>query len=146
METDPNGTARRWRVRPALPALKLTAAVLILLAGGLLGGDPVRLGLAALAAIGLLAWGLRDLLSPVRLAVDPAGVTVAVGVAGRRRLAWAQIERISAQTRPHLGIRTELLEIDTGESLYLFSANDLGAPPDEVAAALHAVREGAGAG
>jgi hypothetical protein len=145
--TDRDETDQHWRVRPALPALKLTAAALILLAGVLLGGgDPVRLALAVLAAVGLLGWGLRDLLAPVRLALDPGGVTVTVGFAGRRRLAWAQIERISAQTRPHLGIRTELLEIDTGESLHLFSANELGAPPDEVATALHAARERAGSG
>ncbi|SDY16435.1 PH domain-containing protein [Micromonospora pattaloongensis] len=139
METDSDGDS--WRVRPALPALKLTGAALMLLAGLMLGADdPVRLGLAMLSAAALLGWGLRDLLVPVRLAADSGGVTVVAGLAGRRRLPWARIERITAEARAHRGLRTQLLEIDAGDSLHLFSANDLGAPPDEVAARLRETR------
>nr|WP_245736434.1 PH domain-containing protein [Micromonospora pattaloongensis] len=113
----------------------------MLLAGLMLGADdPVRLGLAMLSAAALLGWGLRDLLVPVRLAADSGGVTVVAGLAGRRRLPWARIERITAEARAHRGLRTQLLEIDAGDSLHLFSANDLGAPPDEVAARLRETR------
>lgn len=140
MQTD-HESAHRWQVRPALPALKLTGAVAIVLGGlALGGGDPTRPLLAALAALALAVWGLRDLLVPLRLTADRAGITVVTGFARRRRLPWSAIERIRVQARPHRGLRTPLLEIDTGETLYLFSANDLGAPPDEVAAALAALR------
>jgi hypothetical protein len=44
--------------------------------------------------------------------------------------------------RERRGLRTELLEIDAGESLHLFSVHDLGVPPEEVADALTALRTG----
>ena len=121
----------------ALPVLKLTGAALFLALGALLSdGDPVRLALAVAAATGLLGWGLRDLVVPVRLSVDPTGVTVVSGFAGRRHISWAEIEQITVDTRPRLGLRTETLEIDTRTSLHLFTRYDLGAPPDEVAGVL----------
>jgi hypothetical protein len=88
--------------------------------------------LAAAVAVGLAAWALRDLIARVRLAADPGGLTVVVGYAGRRRLAWSQIEQVRVDCRNHLGVRAELLEVDAGDNLYLFSMHDLGAPPDEV--------------
>ncbi len=84
----------------------------------------------------MAGWALRDLVAPVRLAFDPTGVTVISGFAGRRRLDWASIEQIGLSTRPRLGLRTEIVEIDAGDSLHLFGRYDLDAPPDEVAAAL----------
>jgi hypothetical protein len=135
--------ALAWRVPRKVPAVKLAAAA-VLLAVGLLfaDGDVIRLVLAATVATALALWAVRDLLAPVRLAADPTGVTVVAGFAGRRSLAWSQIERVRVDARPRLGIRTETLEIDAGESLHLFSEYDLGAPPSEVAAALEPLREG----
>jgi hypothetical protein len=101
--------------------------------------------LAAVAAVGLAGWALRDVLVPVRLAADPGGVTVVVGLAGRRRLAWSQIERVRVDRRERLGLRSELLELDAGDTLHLFSVHQLGAEPDEVAAALSALRTGTAA-
>lgn len=133
-----------WRVSPALPSLKLTGAALFVLAGVLLrDGDPVRLPLALVAAAALAAWGLRDVLAPVRLAADPTGLTVVVGFASRRHIPWSRVERIRLENRARHGLRTELLEIDTGDSLHLFSAHDLGAPPSEVAETVAALRTGA---
>ncbi len=119
---------------------------LALLALGLLfaGGDPVRPGLAGLAAAGLLVWALRDVVAPVRLAVDRDGLTVLRGFAGRRRLPWDSVEAIRLERRARRGITAETLEIDAGESLHLFGRRDLDAPLDEVAAALDEARPAAG--
>jgi hypothetical protein len=137
---EPEPQAARWRVSPALPALKVTGTVVFVLLGVAFGSDPVRLALAGVAALGLAGWALRDVVAPVRIAADRDGVTVIAGFAGRRRLPWNQIERVRVDRRPRLGLRTETLEIDTGETLHLFSSYDLGAPPAEVAAALEALR------
>jgi hypothetical protein len=42
-----------------------------------------------------------------------------------------------------MGLRNELLEIDAGDSLHLFSGHDLGTDPAEVADALNALRASA---
>lgn len=125
----------------ALPALKLTGAVALLALALLLdGSDRIRLALAVLAAAALAGWAARDLLVPVRLAVDPAGITVVQGFAGRRRLPWSSIEKVTVDRRARRGLTSELLEIDAGESLHLFGRHDLGADPAEVAEALHGAR------
>lgn len=137
--------ALTWRVPPKVPVAKLVAAVAILAAGLVFAdGDVIRLILAAATAAALGGWAARDLIAPVRLAADQAGVTVVAGFAGRRRLAWSQIERVRVDARPRFGIRSAMLEIDAGESLHLFSEYDLGAPPEEVAAALERLRSAEG--
>ncbi|MET7468870.1 PH domain-containing protein [Micromonospora sp. NPDC005686] len=137
--------ARQWRVPREVPVLKALGA-LALVALGLVfaGGDPVRPGLAGLAAAGLLGWALRDVVAPVRLTVDPDGLTVLRGFAGRRRLPWDTVEAIRLDRRSRRGITAEALEIDAGESLHLFGRRDLDAPLDEVAAALTEARPTAG--
>ena len=141
MHPDPDTPPLRWRVNRALPVLKLTGAALFLALGAAFAdGDPVRLGIAALAATGLLGWGVRDLAAPVRLTADAGGITVIRGFAGRRHIPWAEIEQISVDSRPRLGLRTETLEIDTGASIHLFSQYDLGTPPTDVATALQTAR------
>jgi hypothetical protein len=130
-----------WRIRPVLPVTKLlgtVAIVALVLAFG--RDDPVRWFLAAAVGLGLAGWALRDLIAPVRLAADPDGVTVVVGFAGRRRLRWSEIERVQLDRRDRLGVRTQLLEVDAGDNLYLFSRYDLGAEPEDVLASLLALR------
>lgn len=131
-----------WRVPVKVPVLKVVGAIAFL-AGGLVlaDGDPVRLALAVISAIALAAWAARDVVAPVRLAADAYGVTVIAGFAGRRRLAWRKIEKITLDQRSRRGLRSEILEIDTGESLHLFSRYDLDAPPEEVVATLLAARQ-----
>ncbi|BCB86047.1 PH domain-containing protein [Phytohabitans suffuscus] len=140
-------TAVSWRVPTKVPAVKLVAAA-ALLAFGLLfaDGDAVRLVLAAVVAAALALWAARDLLAPVRLAADPSGVTLVTGFAGHRHLAWSRIERVRVDTRPRLGIRTETLEIDAGESLHIFTEYDLGASPANVAAAIEPLARSSGEG
>ncbi|SBT49418.1 PH domain-containing protein [Micromonospora auratinigra] len=133
--------ARQWRVPTVLPVVKLAGA-LVLAAAGLLfaDGDRVQLVLAGLAAAALAGWALRDLVAPVRLAVDPEGITVRRGFAGRQRLPWPVVEAIRVDRRTRRGLTAETLEVDAGDSLHLFGRYDLGAPPEEVAEALLAAR------
>ncbi|MEO3776747.1 PH domain-containing protein [Micromonospora sp. B11E3] len=139
--TDSESSAAQWRVPRALPVLKLAGAAALVGLGLLFAeGDQIRLGLAGLAAAALVGSALRDLLAPVRLAVDAAGITVISGFAGRRRLDWDAVEAITVDRRPRLGLAAEVLEIDTGDSLHLFGRYDLDAPPGEVAEALRAAR------
>ncbi len=96
--------------------------------------------LGGLAAVILVGWGLRDLLAPVRLAVDATGVTVPAGMLSRRHLPWPTVENIQLHRRSGRGLAGPTLEIDTGDSLHLFSRLDLGTDPAEVADALRAAR------
>jgi hypothetical protein len=130
-----------WRIKPVLPVTKLLGAVAVAVLVVAFGRrDPVQWFLVVVVALGLAIWALRDLIAPVRLAADPDGVTVVVGYAGRRRLAWSQIETVRVDRRDRLGVRAEMLELDAEDSLYLFSMHDLGAAPDEVLEALVALR------
>ncbi|WP_420812870.1 PH domain-containing protein [Micromonospora zingiberis] len=131
----------QWRIPPALPVLKLVAAAGLLALGILLaGGDLLQPVLGALAAAALTGWAVRDLVAPVRLTVDADGVTVPAGWTGRRHLPWPAVETIRVQRRSGRGLGGPTLEIDTGDSLYLFSRLDLGTDPHEVADALLAAR------
>jgi Bacterial PH domain len=98
-----------------------------LVAGSSVSGFVIGL----LVAIGLAIYGLRDVLAPVRLAADAAGVTVVSRFASQRRLAWDEVERVRLDERSRYGGRQALLEIDAGESLHFFSRYDLGMPPTE---------------
>ncbi|KUL34479.1 PH domain-containing protein [Actinoplanes awajinensis] len=127
----------QWRVKPVLPVTKLMGAVaVVVLAVAFAPGDPVRWALAALISSGLALWALRDVLVPVRLAADPDGITVVTGFARRRRLPWSAVERVRVDRTVRRGLRSELLEIDAGDAIYLFGAHELGALPDDVATEL----------
>ncbi|GAA4594853.1 hypothetical protein BJY16_001465 [Actinoplanes octamycinicus] len=123
----------QWRVRPVLPVTKLIGAVaVVVLAVAFGGGDRLRWVVAAVVALALLVWALRDLVVPIRLAADADGVTVVTGFARRRRLSWSQVERVRVDRTTRRGLRSELLEIDAGDAVYLFGAHELGAMPEDV--------------
>jgi hypothetical protein len=124
--------------------VKLAGAVLLAVVAATSGAERGRLLLVGVAALALAAWGLRDVLAPVRLAADAEGVTVVTGYAGRHRIPWADVERVSVGEHRSLGRHTQILEIDTGETLHLFSRHDLGAPCEDVEQALTALRRSAG--
>ena len=84
----------------------------------------------------------RDILRVHARTLLPIGVTVVVGYARRRRLAWSEIETVRLDRRDRLGVHTQMLELDADDNLYLFSMHDLGAQPDEVLLALLALRSG----
>jgi hypothetical protein len=131
----------QWRIKPVLPVTKVMGAVaVVVLAVAFAGRDPIRWGLAAIIAVALAIWAVRDLVAPVRLAADGEGVTVITGFARRRRLAWSQIERVRVERTTRRGLRNELLELDAGDTIHLFSAYELGALPEEVAATLADLR------
>jgi Bacterial PH domain len=125
-----------FRVDVRLAALKVAGTVIFLLLAVVFRGDPARTVFAVVGGAVLAGYAVRDLIAPCRLAADAEGVTVVVGYASRRRLAWSEIERVRVDERRRLGTRSELLEIDTGETLYLFSGYDLGVPVGQAAWAL----------
>jgi hypothetical protein len=130
-----------WRIKPVIPVTKGLAAIAVLVLVLAFGqGDPVRWTLACAVAAGLTVWMLRDLIAPIRLAADAEGVTVVEGFARRRRLGWAEIERVRVDRRERLGLSAELLEIDADDALHLFSMHDLGADPHEVLVTLEEFR------
>ncbi|RVX42309.1 PH (Pleckstrin Homology) domain-containing protein [Nonomuraea polychroma] len=127
-----------WRVRREQAVLKILGA---LVCAGLAvywwaEGDLRGVILAVPAAVLVGAMGLRDVLAPVRLAADESGITVVHGFAGKRHVPWEAIWDIKVDVRRRWGIRSEMLEIDTGDYLHIFSPHDLGASPTEVAAVL----------
>lgn len=131
-----------WRVDRRMTVLKAAGAVVFVLAAFLLAQDTAGMVLSLAVAAGLAAFALRDVVAPVRLAADGHGVTVVTGFAGRRQIPWSQVERVRIDARRRFGRRAELLEVDTGETLHLFSSAELGAELDKVVEALVALRTG----
>jgi hypothetical protein len=133
-------SSARWRVSAGYAALKCAVTVVLVVVAIFFAGDQ-RAFIAALVAAAVAGgYALRDLLAPVRLAADPEGITVISGYAGHRRLGWAQVERIRVDARSRAGLRTELLEIDTGDMLHLLSTYDLNARVADVADELLRIR------
>jgi Bacterial PH domain len=122
---EPAPTELIFRVDRRLTMLRIGGFLVFALAAAF-EADPVRRAFALIAAAVLAAYGLRDLLAPVRLSADAEGVTVITGYAGHRRLPWGEIDKVRLDERRRLGTRSELLEIDTGDNLYLLSTYDLG--------------------
>jgi hypothetical protein len=125
-----------FRVDSRLAAVKVTGAVIFLLLALAFSADPERAVFGLVAGAVLAGYALRDLVAPHRLSADADGVTLVAGYASRRRLTWDQIERVRVDQRRRLGTRAELLEIDTGDHLHLFSTYDLGMPPWQAIRAL----------
>nr|BFE28327.1 hypothetical protein GCM10010200_005780 [Actinomadura rugatobispora] len=120
--------------------LKAGAAVAFALLAVLSLDDRPFLLLAGIAAAGLGALALRDVLAPVRVAADAGGVTVVTGYAGRRRVPWSSVTALRVDERQRLLLHTRLLEIETADDLHLFSAFDLGEDVRDAAAELERLR------
>jgi hypothetical protein len=129
-----------WRVDRRFTIAKVVGAVVFAAVAVLTFPDPGQVLVAGLAAALLAALAVRDALAPVRVAADEGGITVVAGFAGRRRLAWSELERIRVDERIRLGLRSQLLELDSGDNLYFFGAADLGAPVADVAEHLARLR------
>ena len=121
----------RFHADPRFMWIKFIAAVIFIVTPIVASSSVTGLSIGLTVGVGLAIYGLRDVVSPVRLAADRDGVTVVSGFAGERRLAWPQIERVRLDRRARYGARHELLEIDIGDSLYFFSRYDLGMAPYE---------------
>jgi hypothetical protein len=134
------GTVRVWRVPVAHLIVKAGGAVLFAVLAALSVDDPQFVLLALVAMVGLAALAMRDALAPVRVAADDTGLTVVAGYSGRRRLTWPEVSAIRVDERRRILLNTRLLEIETGDDLYLFSAFDLGADVEDAAEELKALR------
>ena len=131
-------------MRPVLPIARLLGAVALAALVVAFGrDDPVQWFIAIAVGAVLVGWAARDLLVPVRLSADTSGIILVAGFARRRHVAWPRVERIRVDRRERMGQRNHLLEIDTGDSLHLFSVHELGTEPEEVAEALNALRANA---
>jgi hypothetical protein len=130
----------RYRVDSRLTALKAAGFVIFVLAALVLHADRPSLAFTSVAALVAGVYALRDVLVPYRLSADRDGVSVISGYAGTRRLAWSEIERVRLDERRRLGTRSNSLEIDTGDYLYLLSPYDLGADPADAVEALDRLR------
>ena len=129
-----------FRVDRRLTVWKFVGAVAFVALPVLIGSSTTSITVGAAVAAGLAIYGLRDLLAPVRLAVDGTGATVVSGFAGRRRLAWSEIERVRLERRRRG--TSELLEVDAGESLHFFSRYELGMSPSDALDLVRRVRLG----
>jgi hypothetical protein len=145
-EDNPTGqpviAERSWRVNGRLTVAKFVAAAAFLVVAVAFLGDPVGMTVALVAALALVGFATRDLLAPVRLAADRAGVTVVTGFNGRRQVPWARVERVRLDERRRFGVRSQLVEIDTGDTLHLFSGYELSASCEDVVEQLEALRRG----
>lgn len=139
-------TSLRWGVARGFVALKCAVAGVLVIGAVFFAQDRPALAAALVGAVVAGGYALRDLLVPIRLAADADGITVVSGYARRVRLDWSQIERIRLESRVRAGLRSEFLEIDTGDMLYLLSTYDLNARPADVADELARVRTSGGPG
>lgn len=140
---EPAGPVAEWRVDKRLTWIKLVLAVIFLAGPWVVGASAASKLVGLVAGAGLVVSGIRDLLVPVRLRIDAAGLRVVTGYANHRELGWKDLERIRLDSRARLGLRTELLEIDAGEQVYFLSRYDLSMPPAD---ALDRIRELRGVG
>ncbi|WP_204058792.1 PH domain-containing protein [Microbispora corallina] len=118
-----DGARHEWRVPRQIVALKAAGAAVCAVLAVL--GDHRQLFLAGVAALGFGALVVRDLVAPVRLSAGDDGLVV-TGLAGRERISWNDVDRIRVDTHRRYGMTTEMLEIDAGEQIHLFSRFDLG--------------------
>ena len=129
------GISGVWQPALGWACGQLVAGAVLLAALPLI--DPVGALLVVPAALAALGFGLRDLLLRPVLVAGADGLTVVSGVR-REHAAWSEVERV----REVRDRRTPVLAIDLGDRLVVLTARRLGAPVEEVAAALAA--EGAG--
>lgn len=131
-----------WAVPNRIAVLEgiAAAAFAVAAAAAVLSGDSVAAAVAGIAAAILAVLAIRDRVARVRLAADGDGVTVVRGFAGRHRIPWGDVVAVRLEQHTRRGRSGRLLEIDTGEAVYLLSGRELGAEPADVVAALADVR------
>ncbi|GGK94090.1 PH domain-containing protein [Mangrovihabitans endophyticus] len=143
-EPPSDSSAQPWQIKPVIPVTKGLGAVAVLVLVFAFGRhDIVQWCIAGVASAGLAIWALRDLVAPIRLAADAEGLTLVTGYAGRRHVGWAEVERLRLDRRERFGMTTSLLEVDTGDNIYLFGMHDLGAEPADVLDTLSDLRSSA---
>jgi hypothetical protein len=119
--------------------IKFAVAALLAL-GSLVVDNESQTLVLLVAAAGVAAYAGRDLFARERLRADADEVIAVRGYSSRRVLAWSEIERLRVYATGRLGTRSEMLEVDTGDEIFLFSRFDLGVDPEEALGALEAIR------
>jgi hypothetical protein len=131
------GPVLRFGPDRRLTALEGGGALVVLLAA-IPTSDPAGRLLLIGAALILGAYAVTDLVFNPRLTASGAGLVLHSPFA-RARLAWTEIDSISADTRHRLGLRSTALEIDAGAVLAQFTRRGLGRDPAAAAALLQAL-------
>lgn len=131
-----------WAVPNRIAVLEAVAggAFAVAAIAAAFSGDSVAAVVAGAAALMLGLLAIRDRVARVRLSADAEGVTVTHGIAQRQRIAWGDIAAIRLEQRTRRGRSGRLLEIDTGETVYLLSGREMGAEPADVVRALDEIR------
>jgi Bacterial PH domain len=132
-------TSVTWRVDRSMMAAKVVGIVAFAAIPQVFQTNNVSRWFGIIVAVALAIYLLRDLLAPVRLAADQDGVTVIAGFAGHRTLPWADVDRVRVDKRRRSGF----LEVETTDTLHLFSRYDLSMTPVEAAEMLERVRPAA---
>lgn len=146
---DNSAPAREWSASPLVVALAwvaAAAAVAWCTALGLGGSDPAGRVLIGVAAAGLALAALFGTRARPRLRADADGLTVR-GLAGRSHHPWPLVRDVRVLRMRRFGITSALLEVDTltldgDERLLVLGRLELGADPEDVAAAVLAARPG----
>ncbi len=130
-----------WSPRPAetiaLAAVGLGLALAVLVV------DTTGRVLVGAAVLLVVALAVRDVVARPRLSAGPDGVDVRTWTT-RKHLPWSGL-RIRVRETRRLGVRGRTLELDTAAGpdddgvLVVLGRRDLGADPEEVARALHAL-------
>ncbi|MEP6853480.1 MAG: PH domain-containing protein [bacterium] len=140
--SDGGAEAAQWSVPRWLPAAEgLLAAIFA--ATAVATGDRLATLMAAAAAVILAGFAARDFLVGVRVSADGTGVTVVEGLARRRTVPWAEVVAVGVGGRGRFGASANMLEIDTGYTVHLFSRREVGADLVAVAEALETLRSAA---
>jgi Bacterial PH domain len=128
-----------YRVPLAVIAAKFGLAALLVIVTLAFGvREQVTIGLAA--ALAVIIFAARDMVARERLRADADGLVAVSGYAGRRHLDWSDVQRMIVDSRLRLGARTETLEVDAGDQIFVFGRFDLGVPPEDALATLEQIR------
>jgi hypothetical protein len=135
-EPDGPHASMRWHVDRTILIAKIIGIVAFAGVPQVFGLNLLSRWFGGVVAVALAGYALRDVIAPVRLAADADGVRVIHGFAGHLDIPWPEVERVGVDARRRSGF----LEIETADSLHLFSRYDLSMPPTEAMAELTKLR------
>ena len=137
MEPDLAPDLAQWSPRPVETAVAILAGLVVLLLALL--ADPDGRLLLGVAALGLLAVGVADVLLRPRLSADRTGIRVRT-LASRHHLPWSAIGRVEVDEHTRYGLTSRTLELEAGELFVVLGKRTLGADPRDVADTLARIR------
>jgi PH (Pleckstrin Homology) domain-containing protein len=129
-------TSAQWRVDRTMLAAKVIGIVAFAAIPQAFQFNLVSRWFGALVAVALALYAIRDLVAPVRLSADQDGVRVVVGFAGHRDIPWSEVDGLRIDPRRRSGF----LEVETSDTLHLFSRYDLSMLPADALEMLEQIR------